>query len=211
MYRILTKLLGWLAVAAFSTTLAAAEPQPGRDYTLLNPPQPSRTAGKIEVVEFFSYACPHCKDLQPVLAAWAAKLPADTSLRRVAVSFNRPPWARLARIYYALDVTGNVEKYDGAVFKALHEERANFNTDEAIVAWATAKGMDGKKFGEALTSFGVQSLVTRGDQETAASKIEGVPALVVDGRWLVVNNGNFPQMLRTVDALIEKARKEKRK
>lgn len=212
MHRILKHLLGWLAVAAFSATLAvAAEPQPGRDYVAINPSQPTQTPGKIEVLEFFSYGCNHCKALQPILAAWAARLPADASLRRVAVSFNRPPWARLARIHYALEVTGNVEKYDGAVFRALHDERANFNSDDAIVAWATAKGIDGKKFAEALASFGVQSMVPRGDQEATAYKIEGVPTLIVDGRWLVVNNGNYPQMLAVADALIEKARKEKRK
>lgn len=212
MHRILKHLLGWLAVAAFSATLAvAAEPQPGRDYVALNPSHPTQTPGKIEVLEFFSYGCNHCKALQPILAAWAARLPTDATLRRVAVSFNRPPWARLARIHYALEVTGNVEKYDGAVFRALHDERANFNTDEAIVAWATAKGIDGKKFAEALASFGVQSMVPRGDQEATAYKIEGVPTLIVDGRWLVVNNGDYPRMLAVADALIEKARKEKRK
>jgi thiol:disulfide interchange protein DsbA len=212
MHRIFKQLLGWLAVAAFSATLAgAAEPQAGRDYVAINPPQPTQAQGKIEVLEFFSYGCNHCKALQPVLAAWAARLPADVSLRRVPVSFNRAPWARLARIYYALEVTGNVEKYEGAVFRALHDERANFNTDEAVVAWAASKGIDGKKFAEALASFSVQSMVPRGDQESAAYKIDGVPTLIVDGRWLVVNNGNYPQMLAVADALIEKARKEKRK
>lgn len=212
MHRILKQLLGWLAVAAVSTTLAvAAEPQPGRDYVAINPAQPTRTPGKIEVLEFFSYGCNHCKNLQPILAAWAAKLPADASLRRVPVSFSRAPWARLARIYYALEVTGEVEKYDGAVFKALHEENANFNSDEAVVSWAAGKGIDGRKFADALASFGVQSMVPRGDQEAAAYKIEGVPTLIVDGRWLVVNDGNYPRMLAVADALIEKARKEKRK
>jgi len=212
MHRILKQLLGWLAVAAVSASLAvAAEPQAGRDYIALNPSQPTRTPGKIEVLEFFSYGCNHCKALQPALAAWAAGLPADVQLRRVAVSFNRAPWARLARIYYALEVTGNVEKHDGAVFKALHDERVNFSNDDTIVAWATARGIDGKKFAEALASFGVQSMVPRGDQEAAAYKIEGVPTLIVEGRWLVVNNGNFPRMLAVADALIEKARKEKRK
>lgn len=211
MHRSLTKLLGWLAVAVFSTALHAAEPQAGRDYIALNPAHPTQTPGKVEVLEFFSYGCGHCKNLQPLLADWAAKLPADAYLRRIAVSFNRPAWARLARIHYALEVTGNVEKYDGAVFRALHDERANFNTDEAVVAWATGKGIDGKKFADALASFGVQSMVPRGDQEANAYKIDGVPTLIVDGRWVVVNTGNYPQMLAVADALIEKARKDKRK
>jgi thiol:disulfide interchange protein DsbA len=212
MHRSLTKLLGWLAVAVFSTALHAAEPQLGRDYTLLNPPQPSQApAGKVDVVEFFSYGCPHCKDLQPSLAMWSAKLPADVNFRRVPVSFGRPAWARLARIYYTLDIMGQTDKYDGLVFRALHDERANFNSDESIAAWAGGKGLDAKKFADDMASFSVQSMVPRGDQEANAKKITGVPALVVEGRYMVVTTGDFAQMLATADALIEKVRKEKRK
>lgn len=212
MHRSLTKLLGWLAVAVFSTALHAAEPQLGRDYTLLNPPQPSQApAGKVDVVEFFSYGCPHCKDLQPSLAMWAAKLPADVSFRRVPISFGRPAWARLARIYYTLDIMSQTDKYDGLVFRALHDEHANFNSDESIAAWAGSKGLDAKKFADDMASFTVQSMVPRGDQEANAKKITGVPALIVDGRYMVVTTGNFAQMLATADALIEKVRKEKRK
>jgi thiol:disulfide interchange protein DsbA len=218
MRRTLTKFLGWLAVAAVATIATAATAAPGpapqldRDYTLLNPPQQSQApAGKVEVVEFFSYGCPHCKELQPTLAQWATKLPADVNFRRVPISFGRPAWARLARMYYTLDIMGQVEKYDGLVFKALHEEHANFNTDESIAAWAGSKGLDAKKFADDMASFSVQSMVPRGDQEANAKKIDGVPAIVVDGRYKVVNDGNFPRMLAITDALVDMVRKEKRK
>lgn len=189
----------------------AAELQTGRDFKPITPPLPS-SKGKIEVIEFFSYGCPHCSDFHPFVNQWAAKLPKDVSFRRVPVSFNRPEWARLARIYYALEATGDLAKLDAAVFSAIHEQRVAFRTDEAAVAWAASKGVDGKKFGDALASFSMQSKVQRGDQEATASRIAGVPALVVDGKFLVNNEaaGNFEELLKLTDAVIVKARQERK-
>lgn len=198
------------SLVAPSTGLAAA-PQAGRDFKSIDPPLAS-TKGKMEVIEFFSYGCPHCSDFHPLVSQWAAKLPKDVSFRRVPVSFNRPEWARLARIYYALEATGDLAKLDAAVFIAIHEQRVAFRTDEAAVTWAASKGVDGKKFGDALASFSMQSKVQRGDQEATASRIAGVPALVVDGKFLVNNEaaGNFEELLKLTDAVIVKARQERK-
>jgi len=195
---------------AMSGPSLAAEPQAGREFNLINPPLPS-SKGKIEVIEFFSYGCPHCSDFHPYVGQWAAKLPKDVSFRRVPVSFNRPEWARLARIYYALEATGDLAKFDAEVFIAIHEQRVAFRTDEAAVTWATSKGIDGKKFGDALASFSMQSKVQRGDQEATAARISGVPALAVDGKYLVNNEAanNFEGLLKLTDAVIAKARKER--
>jgi len=195
---------------AMSGPSLAAEPQAGREFNLINPPLPS-SKGKIEVIEFFSYGCPHCSDFNPYVGQWAARLPKDVSFRRVPVSFNRPEWARLARIYYALEATGDLAKFDAAVFIAIHEQRVAFRTDEAAVTWATSKGIDGKKFGDALASFSMQSKVQRGDQEATAARISGVPALAVDGKYLVNNEAanNFEGLLKLTDAVIAKARKER--
>jgi thiol:disulfide interchange protein DsbA len=167
---------------------------------------------KIEVIEFFSYGCPHCSDFHPLISQWAAKLPKDVTFRRVPVSFNRPEWARLARIYYALEATGDLAKLDVAVFMAIHEQRIAFKTDEAVVAWAASKGIDGKKFGDAMASFSMQSKVLRGDQEATAARIEGVPALAVDGKFLINNEAanGYEDLLRITDSVIAKARQERK-
>lgn len=181
----------------------------GKHYTLIEPPLASSAgAGKIEVVEFFSYGCPHCSDFYPLISAWAAKLPKDVVLRKVPVSFNRPAWARLASIYYGLETSGELAKLEAAVFKALHQERMNFTNDESIVTWVASKGGDGKKVGEAIGSFGMQSRIRRGDQEAQAAKIGGVPAIVVGGRYLVNNASatGYDDLLRITDELIAKAR-----
>jgi thiol:disulfide interchange protein DsbA len=188
----------------------AADPQAGRDYKAINPPLPA-TKGKIEVLEFFSYGCPHCSDFHPLISQWAARLPKDVSFRRVPVSFNRPEWARLSRIFFALEATGDLAKLDTAVFIAIHEQRVAFKTDEAVVAWAAGKGVDAKKFGDALASFSMQSKVQRADQEATAARISGVPSLAVDGKYLVNNEaaGNYEELLKLTDEIIAKARQER--
>lgn len=195
-----------------STASCADELQSGRDYSVLDQPL-AVPKDKIEVVEFFSYGCPHCNDFHPALDAWAAKLPKDVTLRRVPVSFNRPPWARLSRLYFTLDAMGELTRLNGAVFKALHEERINFNSDEAIIDWAVKNGLDGKKFGAMLSSFSVQSMVPRADKESASAHIQGVPSLVVDGKYLLINESaaNFGDLLQHVDTLVAKARAERKK
>src|SRR5262250_1713610 len=111
----LLPLLAWLALGA----AGAAEPLEGRDYVRLKNPQPVETGKKIEVIEFFSYGCPHCADLEPYLDAWLAKLPADVQFRRIPVMFQQR-WEPLAKVYYTLDALGAETKLSPEVFKAIH-------------------------------------------------------------------------------------------
>jgi len=189
----------------------AADAQAGREYTPINPAL-SSPKEKIEVVEFFSYGCPHCSDFHPIIGGWAAKLPGDVSFRRIPVSFNRPEWARLAKIFYSLDATGNLAKLDAAVFIALHEERVSFKTDDAVFKWVAAKGADAKKFTDAFNGFSMQSRVQRGDKDASAAGIGGVPSLMVDGRYLVNNKAaaSYEDLLRITDLVIDKARKDRK-
>lgn len=196
--------------AATSLSLAA-EPQAGREYKPITPALES-PKDKIEVIEFFSYGCSHCSDFHPLISQWAAKLPKDVSFRRVPVSFNRPEWARLSKLYYALEATGDLAKLDTAVFLAIHEQRVNFKTDESVAAWVGSKGGDAKKFGEAFAGFSMQSKVQRADQQATAARIGGVPSLAVDGKFLINNEAasNYDELLKLTDAVIAKARQERK-
>ena len=189
----------------------AAEPQVGKEFKLISPPLAS-PKDKIEVIEFFSYACNHCSDFHPLITQWAAKLPKDVSFRRVPVTFNRPEWARLSRIYYALEATGDLAKLDAAVFIAIHEQRVQFKTDEAVVAWAASKGADAKKFGDAMAAFSMQAKLQRADQDASTARITGVPSLAVDGRYLLNNEavGNYEELLKLTDSVIAKVRQERK-
>lgn len=197
--------------AAFALGAAFALPalaqSAGRDYTPLNPPQATDEPGKIEVTEFFSYGCPHCSDFHPVLAAWIAKQPADVVVKRVPVSFNSY-FAMIAPLYYTLEATGDLARLDGAVFRTIHSEGNRLADAQARSAWAARNGIDAKKFDDTFRSFGVASKVRRADQLTQAYKIQGVPALAIDGRYLV-SGAEFNQQLAVADQLIAKVRREK--
>lgn len=200
-----------LAAFAMSSPSLAAEPQVGREFKVISPPL-AGPKDKIEVIEFFSYGCPHCSDFHPIVSKWAASLPKDVSFRRVPVSFSRPEWARLSRLYYALEATGDLAKLDTAVFLALHEQRVSFKTDEAVIAWAASKGADAKKFGDAFGAFSMQSKVQRADADATAARIGGVPALAVDGKFLINNEAasNYEHLLQITDSVIVKARKDRK-
>lgn len=212
MNRILLVVIASLT-ALFAAGAQAQQLESGKHYTAITPPQASQAPGKIEVVEFFSYGCPHCADFNPLIKDWAAKLPADVSFRRVPVTFGRPAWARLAKIYYAIEATGTVGTLDQAVFDAIHGQRINFATDEAVMQWVAGKGMEPKKFSDAFNGFSINSQVQRGDQETAAYRVSGVPAIAVDGRFMMKNEAaaNYADLLRMTDAMIQQVRAEKRK
>lgn len=210
-----TNIRGWLtafAFALFSLALPVhAQLAAGKDYIVIEPAQRTDNPAKIEVIEFFSYGCPHCSDFHPLVNKWAAKLPADVAFKRVPVGFGRPQWTNLAKLYYALEMTGDLAKLDSSIFYALHEKGLNLSDDKSIAEWVTSQGVDAKKFSDAYNSFGMLSKTKRADQLAQASKIRGVPALVVDGRYLVTGQDLKSQadLLALTDKVIDKARSER--
>jgi thiol:disulfide interchange protein DsbA len=208
------RITGWLAtitVALFAAALPATAQTLGRDYVAITPAQSTDNPTTIEVLEFFSYGCPHCSEFHPTVSKWSAKLPADVTFKRVPVSFGRAQWASLSKLYYALEATGDLAKLDGAVFHALHEKGLKLYDDKSIAEWVTAQGVDAKKFSDAYNSFGVVSKVKRGDQLAQGAKIQGVPALAIDGKFLIVNEGvkDYAELVARADKVIEKARAER--
>ena len=207
---------GWIFVmtlALLAVVLPArAQLAVGRDYVPIVPAQTSDHPAKIEVIEFFSYGCPHCSDFHPVLGKWAATLPGDVVLVRVPITFGRPQWASLAKLYYALEATGDLARLDGAVFEALHRKGSKLYDDRSVADWVKAQGVDGKKFADAYSSFGVVSKVKRADQMAQAYKIQGVPALAVDGKYLVLGKEikGLPDLVLLTDQVIDLARSERK-
>jgi thiol:disulfide interchange protein DsbA len=161
----------------------AAKPQPGTDYMVLDPRAAVEApAGKVEVVEFFWYSCPHCNAFEPTLAAWIKKLPKDVSFRRVPVAFN-DSFAPQQRLYFTLEAMGLVDTLHAKVFAAIHAEKINLTRGEQIADWIGKQGVDKAKFMEQFNSFTVVSKVSRATQLQNAYKVEGVPALGVAGRF----------------------------
>jgi len=210
------KITGWLvaiALTLFSFALPAqAQLAAGRDYVVIEPAQPTDNPAKIEVIEYFSYACPHCADLNPNIIKWAPKLPSDVVFKRVPVGFGSPFYQLMARFYYALEAIGELQKLDSAVFNAINEKGLKLIDDKSIAGWVTAQGVDAKIFYDAYNSFGVISKAKRADQMAQSAKISGVPALVVDGRYLVLTGPQVKShgdLLALTDKVIDMRRAER--
>jgi protein dithiol oxidoreductase (disulfide-forming) len=194
-------------MALASLALAQGRPLPGRDYMELPTPQATETGAKIEVVEFFWYRCPHCHALDPLLAPWVKKLPADAQFRLVPAIFN-DEWALDARIFYALEATGYVDRLHHPLLDAIHTQNAAGLKGQAYLKWVSSwlskQGVDIAKYDAAFKSFTVDSKVKRAFQIAQAYRLEGVPALAVQGRYLVSGEGK--NMLGTADFLISQIR-----
>jgi protein dithiol oxidoreductase (disulfide-forming) len=174
------------AVALLSNTTAqaqAAKPQAGVDYLVLDKTVPTEAvAGKVEVIEFFGYWCPHCNAFEPELETWLKKLPANINFKRVPVAFQDAA-IPLQKLYYTLEAMGKVNEMQRKVFTAIHADKQNLNTQDGIVAWAVKQGFDEKKFIETFNSFAVNTKVSRAKQLVNDYKIQGVPSLGIAGKY----------------------------
>jgi thiol:disulfide interchange protein DsbA len=207
------------AVLLFFAAGAAGAAQPQlvaeRDYRVINPPQPTESGKKVEVTEFFWYACPHCNALQPSLRNWLAKKPADVAFRRVPAVLS-DSWVPLTRAYYALEVVGGVEKLHYEVFSAIHEKNLRLQDPKVLFDWVGQHGIDRQKFQDAYGSFGVQSRVQRSIELTRNYDVSGTPTLAVDGKYLVApsmtlkadRSVDYDKFFQVLDQVIAMARKE---
>jgi thiol:disulfide interchange protein DsbA len=188
---------------------AAAQGMPveGKQFTKVEPPVPPSVPGKVEVIEFFSYACPHCNAFEPVLEAWSQKLPSDVAFSRVPVPFLMN-FENLMRTYYALETMGQVNAMQRKVFAAIHVERNYLEKPADIAALMAKNGLDAAKFTSIFNSFSVASSVTRAKKLMAAYKIDSVPTIAVQGRWATspASAGGLEQATAVTDYLIQRAR-----
>jgi protein dithiol oxidoreductase (disulfide-forming) len=199
------------ALAPFQAVLAqaAAGPTEGRDYTKLDPPQPSGAApGKIEVLEFFSYACPHCNAFEPTIETWEKTLAADVSFKRVPVPFLMNA-ENFMRTYYALETIAAVNAIQLKIFRAIHVDHLRLETGENMAEFVGKNGVDATRFLAAFKSFSVATSVTRAKKMTADYKVDSVPTLIVQGRYVTSPSiaGGSERALAVVDGLAQRLRK----
>ena len=199
------------ALAATGPAFGQATPVEGKDYVRIEGPQPSGVpAGKVEVLEFFSYACPHCSSFEPTLEAWEKQLPAEVVFRRVPVAFLMNA-DNFMRTYYALETIGAVQAMQLKIFRAIHIERKRLETGEDIAAFVGANGGDSAKFLAAFKSFTVNTSVARAKKLMADYKVESVPTLIVHDRWMTSPSqaGTPERALAVVDQLVQRVRSGK--
>lgn len=188
----------------------AAAPVEGKNFVRLERPAPvSAPAGKIEVVEFFWYGCPHCHHLEPALNAWVAKLPPDVVFKRVPVAFRENPFVAHQRLYYAIEALGLTAELHGKVFRAIHAEQARLDKPELIAEFVARQGVDKDKFMAAYNAFAMQTKLAQARSLAEAYKLDGVPTLGVAGRYFtsLALNATPEKTLVVADFLIAQVRK----
>ena len=197
------------AAALPSVVLAQGKPfKAGDDYLAVKPAAPVEApAGKIEVVEFFWYNCPHCNSFEPTLDAWVKRLPADVVMRRVPIAF-QDSFIPQQRLYYTLEAMDLVEKLHAKVFAAIHAERQKLDKEDAIVAWVAAQGVDKAKFTQQFNSFSVVTKAKKATLLQNAYSVEGVPALGIAGRFYTDGSQakGMERALQVVESLVAQVR-----
>ena len=195
-----------VAAALLMSGTAFAAVELGRDYKLLNPPQPTSTK-KIEVLEFFFYGCSHCFDLHKPLSMWEKTMSKDVELTYVPTIF-RDSWVPMARTFYALESLGQLHQLHDALYKAWNVDNVDLSDEARILDFVAPRGVDRAKFSAAYNSFSMQSKVVRAKQMIRSYGISGTPTLVVDGKYLIT--GLQPaNAIRVLDEVIALARKER--
>ena len=200
-----------LGVAATGAHAQGQAPKEGSDYLVLDKSAPTDSgAGKIEVVEFFWYSCPHCNKFEPQLEEWMKKMPKDVVLRRAPIAF-KPDFEPQQRLYFALEAMGKVEELNKKVFAAIHVDKLPLNTQPLIAEWVEKQGVSKAKFTDAYNSFPVATKTRKATLLQDSYRVDGVPALGVAGKYYTTGSlaQSMERALVVTDYLVGLARKAK--
>jgi len=196
-------------LALLSATYANAEVVAGKDYKILNSPQPTTSGKKVEVLEFFFYGCSHCFHLHPALSAWEKKKPKDVEFQYVPTIFN-DAWEPMAHTFYALEALGQRKQLHDALFDAWNVQNIDLSDEAKITDFVAKHGVDPAKFSAAYNSFSLQSKIARSNQLVQSYGVRGTPTIAVDGKYVIT--GLQPEeTMRVLEEVIQIARKERNK
>ncbi|WP_136248479.1 thiol:disulfide interchange protein DsbA/DsbL [Halomonas borealis] len=211
MFKTLMVAVAGIGLSTLSTLGSAADLVAGQDYTVLDEPVKTQVADdKIEVTEAFWYGCPHCYALEDSLNAWVAELPDDVAFQRMPATMGGA-WNRHATAFYAAQQLEIQQQMHGDFFDAIHEQGDQLTADEDLAAFFGQYGVSEQDALDALGSFGVKSQVNRAHARMRNMQLMGVPALVVDGRFVVTPStaGSLENMPQIADALVDQVRDER--
>lgn len=200
-----------LVVLGLALTLGIAtaqDYQAGKQYHKVEPPQPTTTGDRIEVIEFFSYGCSHCFEFQPKLERWLQQAGKDIELVRVPVTFDRPSWALLAKAYYAEKALNVIGQIHDPLFAAIHVKDQHFGDEQELADFFAQHGVKRQTALDALNSFAVDVDLRRAKRMVRTYSVRGTPSIAVAGKYLVdpSDTGGQEAMLEVVDFLINKER-----
>ncbi|RDH89491.1 MAG: disulfide bond formation protein DsbA [endosymbiont of Seepiophila jonesi] len=183
----------------------------GEGWDPIEPPVPTAAPeGKIEVVEFFWYGCPHCYTLDPLMEEWVAKKPDNVVFRHVPAPLN-PSWTVHSQFFYAAEALGVSDKLHVPLFEALHDKRRKLFDKQSLIDFAVEHGVDRKNFTEAWNSFGVFVKVQQARKLSQRFQLDGVPAVGINGKYKTSATlaGSYPKMFQVVDELVKQESQSK--
>ena len=204
---------GLIAASAASFSAGAQEQlTEGKDFMRLKNVQTVESGAKIEVIEFYSYGCNHCRDLEEFLGPWTKKMPADVSFKRVPVAF-QPAWINLGKIYYTLEALGR-DDLTPKVFQSIHSANVKMSEESVFFEWAASNGLDVAKVKDLWGSFAVNSKMNRAKTLASNYGVDSVPIIFVDGKFRIqphLLKGSHKDVPAALDFVIAKARSERKK
>ena len=206
--------LRWLAALLVLSCALPANAQQLRLNTNYRsiPQQPLASPDRIEVIDFFFYACPYCHELVPHLERWRSQMPADVVFRRMPV-VRHDSWVPLAQVYFTLEALGVAERLHNAVYNSYHDDNLALGEESVLTEWVQKQGLDRDKFMAIFRSDEVLRKVDQARAMTRAYDIQATPSVVVDGRYVSSSGmtGGVPQLMPVVDAMIRLVRNEREK
>lgn len=199
-----------LAMAAPAWAQPAEPFQLGKHYYAIDPPQPTSSGNKIEVLEIFMYTCPHCYDLEPYLVKWKATAPADVAYSGFPAAWN-PAAEAFARAFFAAETLGILEKSHEAMFDALHKQHTPMQNMEGIAEWYSQFGVTKEQFLSAANSFAVNSKIGRSNTMLPRWGVQGTPSIIINGKYRfdVASAGGHQNVAPLIDYLVAKERAAK--
>jgi thiol:disulfide interchange protein DsbA len=202
---------GLLAAAlALLAPVASAQIQPGREFQRIDPPHAAAADGRVEVIEFFYYGCPVCYETEPHFSRWIRDAPEYVAVRRVP-ALSSEAWEPLAKLYYALEALGQVERLHWPVYDSIHFEDVSLSDEKIMLDWAARNGMEREKFAQAYASPAVAAKVAQARELLKSYDVRAVPTFIVDGKFLTSArlSGGTQQVVQVLDRLVQLAREER--
>jgi thiol:disulfide interchange protein DsbA len=193
-----------------SAAVVAQEFKEGVQYVPIQPQPPMATGDRVEVVEFFWYGCPHCRDFEPAIKKWKASAPDNVDFSQIPIMFGGASDMH-AQVYYALEGIGELERIHGPFFDAMHVKKRKLKTRDEVDAFLAENGVDIDKFNQAMNSFAVAAKVNRARALMRRYGIRSVPTLVIDGRYRSGSGfRSYEDMTEVVDHVVAKVLEQRK-
>lgn len=201
-----------ISILVLSFSLPALAATEGKEFVRIPQKQVEAPDGKIKVLDFFSYGCGHCAQLNPIVSKWKKTLPDDVVFHKVPVAWGRDAWKALGRAYFTIEALGD-DALDDKAFTALQRQRINLQVEKDFLDWMADNGIDRKKAEEMYKSFSVNNMLNKSEKLEKDYKVDSVPHFYVNGNMEVKLDGitSSEDFTRVLNEIIDIARQENQK